>query len=200
VLAVRRQHVRPLPQRLRGQVSVVRAVPIAGHAGAHVQLPHRLTVKLKHRSRQAIVQVIQKHRPRPPGAQLLRPQRIELAHAIAPRMLAEDAMPQHILKHAFGADRRDVRQPVVIIRLVLPAQGAQIVQEVTREQPQADAHLQDDDLVFEGPVLLRGLQRGEEDLGGIARQRPVVVDDERHRRGIGQKRRVAPLTEVLLTQ
>ena len=54
--------------------------------------------------------------------------------------------------------------------------------------------------VFQREPFLRFDQVGEEDLGGIARQRAVVVDDERHRRGIADERLVAALAQILLAQ
>ena len=36
---------------------------VAGHAGAHAQLPHFVAFHLQHRRRQAIEQIVQEHGP-----------------------------------------------------------------------------------------------------------------------------------------
>ena len=109
-------------------------------------------------------------------------------------------MPQHVHEHARRAVGGDVAEPVVIVLLVLVADVAEIVEEVAGEQAHADAQLQHEDLVFQRSRFLRFDQVGEEDLGGIARQGAVVVDDERHRRGIADERLVAALAQILLAQ
>jgi hypothetical protein len=48
--------------------------------------------------------------------------------------------------------------------------------------------------------FVRFEQAGEEDLGRVARQIPVVIDDEWHRPCVGNERFVAAVAEVLLAQ
>jgi hypothetical protein len=69
---------------------------------------------------------------------------VGLAHADAAGMLREDAVPQHVRQHAFGAIGRDVGEPLVVILLELEAQIAHMIEKIPREQPDADAEFQNE--------------------------------------------------------
>ena len=109
-------------------------------------------------------------------------------------------MPQDIVQHALRAIGGDVAESVVVVLLVRPAQVAQVVEKVAGEQADADAQLQHEDLVFELSVLIGSEQAGEEDIGRVTGKTAVVVDDERHGRGVGEERLVAALAQVLLAE
>src|SRR5262245_58762992 len=80
------------------------------------------------------------------------------------------------------------------------AQLLELIEEEAREEPDADAELQDEDVVLQLACLLGFDEVGEEDLGGVAGQFATVVNNVRDRRGIGDERLVATLLEVLLAQ
>ena len=122
---------------------------------------------------------------------LARLQCIDEAQPVAAGMVGEDAVAANVQQHALGAVGGDVAEAVVVIFVVLRHRGRGSVEEVAGEQADADAQFQHENLVFQRPVLFGGLQGGEEDLGGVAREGAVVVDDEGHRRGVGDERLVA---------
>ncbi len=95
-------------------------------------------------------------------------QRIHLADSVAAGMLGQHPVAQQVVEHAFRLVGGDVRDPAVVVLLVLAAQVAQRVEEVACEQPDADAQLQHEDFVFQLPVLVGGDEAREEDIGRIA--------------------------------
>ena len=80
------------------------------------------------------------------------------------------------------------------------AQGLEMVEEKPREQADADAEFQHKDVGFQSAGFLRFNEAREENFGGVARQVAVVVNDERHGRGVGNERFVAAIFEVLLAE
>ena len=114
--------------------------------------------------------------------------------------MRQDAVPADVEQHALRAVGGDIAEPVVEVFVVLLAQIAEGIEEIAGKQADADAQLQDEEFVFQRPLFLGIEQAGEENLGGVAGQRAVVVDDKGHRRGVGEKRLVAALAQVFLAQ
>jgi hypothetical protein len=115
-------------------------------------------------------------------------------------VVAEDAVAAGVAEHAGGVVGGDVAESVVVILPRPVAQLAEPVQEVPREQPDADAQLQDEQVGPQGPLFLGGQEAGEEDLGGADRLVAVVVDEEGDRLRVADEGQAAALAQVLLAQ
>lgn len=122
-----------------------------------------------------------------------------------PGVIRENAMAEKITENSFGIVAGDVTEPVVVIRPMLLAQFANPIKEKPRKQADADPQLQDANLFFSAQRfalrafrLLRLHQAGEEQVGGIARQCAVIVDDERHGNAVANEGFRAPAAKVLL--
>ncbi len=200
---------RAVGEELGGQVGVILEPDVAGHAGAHAQLLDLVALDLQDRGRQAVEQVVEEHGAQRPAKMVLeqpileqfgRLHRVEQPQHAAAGMLGQHAVPARVEQHARRAVRGDVAEAVVIIVLVLRAEVPERVEEIAGKQADADAQFQHEQFVFQRAHFLGVLKAGEEDLGGITRQRAIIVDEKRNGHGVGQKRLVAALAEIFLAE
>ena len=130
----------------------------------------------------------------------MRLHRIDGADAVAPRMIGEHAMTQHIDQHALGSIGSNIAKAMVVGLLVLEAKLLEVVEKEACEQADAEAKFEDEDVVFQRAVFVRFDQRRVEHLGRIARKRAIIVNYEGDGRRIADERLVATLAQVLLTE
>ena len=206
--AGRIRRFRPFLEHGQSHIGVVGKPDVAGHAGAYTELAHRIALQVQHRGGQTVEQVVQEHGPelcwptvkhRVAWQELLGRHRIDLTNAVMARMGRKNAMAKHVEQHAFGTIGRDVTEAVVVVLAVLLAEFAEMIEEEAGEQPD-DAEFQNEQLLFERLSLLGLLEAHEEHFRGVSRQHSIIVNHKRNWGRVAQKRLVATLTEVFLTQ
>lgn len=166
--------------------------------------------KIQDRRRQAIEQIIQEHGPkrplRPSGEHRIvrevavRLHRIDRPDTESPGMVGQEAVLEEVTQHPLRLVRRDVGEPVIVILARLFAEVAEVIQKEPREKTDADADLKHVDLLFENLLLIGRRTIREEKFCCVARQSPVVVDEERHRNGVAEERLTSSLTEIELAE
>jgi hypothetical protein len=102
------------------------------------------------------------------GQMRVRFERVDDTHAVVPSVIAEHAMAEHVGKHALRDVAGDVAESGIVVFLFFRAQLFEMFQKESREQADADAEFQDEDLVFERAGVVGCDERREENLCGVA--------------------------------